>query len=87
MIGCNICSDKHIGKRKLARGMNSAATETVTETDAVLEGKGERKEINELGNGKHSLVTLNDTAQQVILCMSIGMKDVLAPQKTEPDRL
>ena len=33
---------------------NSAKTGTVFEADTILEDKGEKKEINELENGKHS---------------------------------
>ena len=37
-----------------AKGLSSAATETFSEADAVLEEKGEKKEINELENGRQS---------------------------------
>ena len=35
-------------------GMDCAATETVGKPDSMLEEKGEKKEINEPENGKHS---------------------------------
>ena len=38
----------------MSKELDSAAIETVTEIVAMLDGKGEKKEINELENGKHS---------------------------------
>ena len=35
-------------------GLDSAQTETVTEADAMLEGKGEKKETNQMQNSEDS---------------------------------
>ena len=40
--------------RGYPKGLNSAATEIVSEADDVQEEKGETKERNGLENGKHS---------------------------------
>ena len=61
-----------------ARELDSTAAETVTEADAVLEGKGERKELNKAEIINIQYVTLNDMTQLAKLYMSIGSKHGLA---------
>ena len=58
MIGCSISGDNHIRKRKSAKGLDSVATEAVSEDDAMLEGKGEKEMKWQMVNIQH--FTLND---------------------------
>ena len=73
MIWCSISSDNHI-RRGNCKGTGLCCTETVSKTDVVSEGKGEKKEINELDVVNIQHLSLNYMAQLAKLCLSFCTK-------------
>ena len=58
----------------------TTATETISEVDRALKGKGEENTINEWNNDIH--VTINDITQMTNFCMPTGGKNWPWPKKT-----